>query len=210
MPGIRRVGSSNRVRYVDASGRTIFGSCRAAAHPLAGDPAGLDGCLDLSEPARPSSGHGSRRARPQTIPLSSALARGARRSEIRTADRVRRGAAAHSHAHERRPALNGLPREKVLGGRRAAAREDAHPRRQRGIRAGQRILRPDDDARPAREDRGRRRCASNSAARAASARVDLHDRRLARIVKACRELPGYELFQYVDDDGKRQVIDSAT
>ncbi len=39
--------------------------------------------------------------------------------------------------------------------------------------------------------------------------VDLRDRRLARIVKACRDLPGYELFQYVDDDGTRQVIDSA-
>ena len=39
--------------------------------------------------------------------------------------------------------------------------------------------------------------------------VDLHDRRLARIVKACRDLPGYELFQYVDADGERQVIDSA-
>ena len=25
--------------------------------------------------------------------------------------------------------------------------------------------------------------------------------RLAAIVKACRDLPGYELFQYVDDDG---------
>jgi DNA topoisomerase I len=39
--------------------------------------------------------------------------------------------------------------------------------------------------------------------------VDLQDRRLAKIVKACRDLPGYELFQYVDDDGKRQTVDSA-
>jgi DNA topoisomerase I len=39
--------------------------------------------------------------------------------------------------------------------------------------------------------------------------VDLHDARLARIIKACRDLPGYELFQYVDEDGQRQVIDSA-
>jgi DNA topoisomerase I len=39
--------------------------------------------------------------------------------------------------------------------------------------------------------------------------VDLNDRRLAAIVKACRDLPGYELFQYVDDDGTRQVIDSS-
>ena len=39
--------------------------------------------------------------------------------------------------------------------------------------------------------------------------VDLHDARLARIVKACRDLPGYELFQYVDEDGQRQIVDSA-
>lgn len=39
--------------------------------------------------------------------------------------------------------------------------------------------------------------------------VDLNDRRLAAIVKACRDLPGYELFQYVDDDGTRQAIDSS-
>jgi DNA topoisomerase-1 len=36
--------------------------------------------------------------------------------------------------------------------------------------------------------------------------VDLHDARLARIVKACRDLPGYELFQYVDENGQRQSI----
>jgi DNA topoisomerase-1 len=39
--------------------------------------------------------------------------------------------------------------------------------------------------------------------------IDLEDRRLARIVKACRDLPGYELFQYLDDDGRTQTIDSS-
>jgi DNA topoisomerase-1 len=39
--------------------------------------------------------------------------------------------------------------------------------------------------------------------------IDLEDRRLARIVKACRDLPGYELFQYLDESGARQEIDSA-
>jgi DNA topoisomerase-1 len=38
--------------------------------------------------------------------------------------------------------------------------------------------------------------------------IRLDDRRLARIVKACRDLPGYELFQYIDERGKRQVIGS--
>jgi DNA topoisomerase-1 len=39
--------------------------------------------------------------------------------------------------------------------------------------------------------------------------VDVTDRRLARIVRRCQDLPGQELFQYVDDDGARQTIDSA-
>ena len=39
--------------------------------------------------------------------------------------------------------------------------------------------------------------------------VDLDDRRLARVVKACRDLPGYELFQYLDDHGRRQTIESS-
>jgi DNA topoisomerase-1 len=39
--------------------------------------------------------------------------------------------------------------------------------------------------------------------------VNLNDRRLARIVKRCRDLPGYELFQYIDEDGQRQTIGSS-
>lgn len=39
--------------------------------------------------------------------------------------------------------------------------------------------------------------------------IDLNDRRLARIVKRCLDLPGYELFQYLDDEGSRHSIDSA-
>jgi len=39
--------------------------------------------------------------------------------------------------------------------------------------------------------------------------VQLTDRRLARIVKACQELPGYELFEYINEDGEACRIDSA-
>src|SRR5688572_8134152 len=39
--------------------------------------------------------------------------------------------------------------------------------------------------------------------------VDVKDPRLARVVKRCQDLPGHELFQYLDDDGGRQTIDSA-
>ena len=38
--------------------------------------------------------------------------------------------------------------------------------------------------------------------------VAITDRRLARIVQQCQSLPGQDLFQYVDDDGKRQDVTS--
>ena len=37
---------------------------------------------------------------------------------------------------------------------------------------------------------------------------DINDPRLARIVKACRDLPGYELFQYLDEAGERHTVSS--
>ena len=40
-------------------------------------------------------------------------------------------------------------------------------------------------------------------------RVTVDDRRLARIVKRTRELPGQELFQYVDGDGVQHSVGSA-
>ena len=39
--------------------------------------------------------------------------------------------------------------------------------------------------------------------------INLQDRRLAGIVKRCADLPGYELFQYVDREGERHTIDSS-
>ncbi len=39
--------------------------------------------------------------------------------------------------------------------------------------------------------------------------IDLADRRLARVVRSCRDLPGQALFQYLDDDGGRHTVDSA-
>jgi DNA topoisomerase-1 len=39
--------------------------------------------------------------------------------------------------------------------------------------------------------------------------IDLTDRRLAKIVKKSQDLPGYELFQYIDEDGTRRSIDAS-
>ena len=38
--------------------------------------------------------------------------------------------------------------------------------------------------------------------------IELADRRLAAIVRRCRELPGYELFQYIDEQGERRSVSS--
>ena len=38
---------------------------------------------------------------------------------------------------------------------------------------------------------------------------DLKDRRIARIIKRCQDLPGQELFQYLDDENLPQTIDSS-
>ena len=39
--------------------------------------------------------------------------------------------------------------------------------------------------------------------------IDLEDRRLAKIVKACRDIPGYDLFQYIDEQGARCTVGSS-
>ena len=38
--------------------------------------------------------------------------------------------------------------------------------------------------------------------------IELSDPRIAKIVKQCRDIPGWELFQYVDSNGERCRIDS--
>ncbi|KAA6458221.1 DNA topoisomerase IB [Acidobacteria bacterium AB60] len=39
--------------------------------------------------------------------------------------------------------------------------------------------------------------------------IDLSDRRLARIIKRCQDLPGYELFEYLDDEGNPRSVDAS-
>ncbi|HEY1428835.1 MAG TPA: hypothetical protein VGF18_04640, partial [Candidatus Tumulicola sp.] len=40
-------------------------------------------------------------------------------------------------------------------------------------------------------------------------KVDLHDRKLARLVAQCQELPGQHLFSYLDDEGNAVPVDSS-
>jgi DNA topoisomerase-1 len=38
--------------------------------------------------------------------------------------------------------------------------------------------------------------------------IEVNDRRLAKIVKSCQDIPGQELFQYIDENGQPGLIDS--
>ena len=38
--------------------------------------------------------------------------------------------------------------------------------------------------------------------------IDIQNRRLSNIIQKCHDLPGYELFQYIDEDDKRHTIQS--
>ena len=40
-------------------------------------------------------------------------------------------------------------------------------------------------------------------------KLNIRDRRVAKIVKRCQDLPGQHLFQYLDEDGERQTVTSA-
>jgi DNA topoisomerase-1 len=40
-------------------------------------------------------------------------------------------------------------------------------------------------------------------------KLQVKDRRIARIVKACQDLPGQDLFQYLDENGEQQAVTSA-
>ena len=87
--------------------------------------------------------------------------------------------------------------------RRAAAGEDADPRRQRRVRRAQRIVRADHHP---RSPRPRRRPADPLRVprqeRQDARRRARGPRALARLVRQCQELPGSQLFQYRDDDGR--------
>ena len=40
-------------------------------------------------------------------------------------------------------------------------------------------------------------------------KLKVRDRRIAKVIRACQELPGQELFQYVDDDGETRDVTSS-
>ena len=118
------------------------------------------------------------------------------------------GPPGHPRAVRRRPGRAWPPAGEGPRRGHPAARAHAHPGRQRRVREAQPIVRADDDARPACAGRGARirfRFPGKSGKRH---EVGLSDRRLAAVVRRCQDLPGQDLFQYLDADGEVHDVTS--
>ncbi len=208
-PGIRRIGSTSRVRYVAPIGRTIGNAAELRRiKALVIPPAWKDVwiCPDprghLQATGRDARGRKQYRYHPRWREVRDEVKYGRLIAFAEALPRIRRRAAADLRKR-------GLPREKVLAtvvqllektliriGNEEYARDNGS--------IGLTTMRD----RHAQIDGNTVRFEFRGKSRIHHA-VDLRDERLARIVKACRDLPGYELFQYVDGDGTRQTIDSA-
>ena len=149
-PGITRVQDRPRLR-LPRRGRPARPRSRdARADPLAGDPAGVADGLDRAEGQCAPPGDRPRRARAQAVSLSPALDRGARRDQVHAHAGVRARAAGDPPPRRRRPAPRAAVARARPRHRRRAARAHADPRRQRRVRAHQRLVRLDDAARSPR------------------------------------------------------------
>lgn len=208
-PGIRRIGSKSRVRYVAPNGGTV--SSTAELHRIRAlviPPAWTDVwiCPDprghLQATGRDARGRKQYRYHARWRRVRDEVKYGKLIAFAQALPRIRR----RTHADLRQA---GLPREKVL----AAAVQLLEKTL---IRIGNEEYARDNGSVGLTTMRDQHATVHGTTVRfefrgksGIAHAIDLHDRRLAKIVKACRELPGYELFQYVDDAGTRQTIDSA-
>ena len=208
-PGIRRVGSKTRVRYVAPNGRTV--SDRAELQRIKSlviPPAWTDVwiCPDprghLQATGRDARGRKQYRYHARWRPVRDEVKYGRLIAFAQALPKIRQ----RTNANLR---LRGLRREKVLAAVvqllektliRVGNEEYARENRSFGLTTMRDQHARIKGATVHFEFRGKS---------GIEHAVDLHDARLAQIVKACQELPGYELFQYVDDEGTRQTIDSA-
>jgi DNA topoisomerase-1 len=209
MPGIRRIGSHNRFRYVDPNGRTVASAAdKARIKSLAIPPAwtGVWICPDprghLQATGRDARGRKQYRYHPRWREVRDEVKYGRLIAFAEALPKIR----ARAEADLKR---SGLPREKVLAAVVRLLEKTL-------IRVGNEEYARDNGSVGLTTMRDQHAKIHGASVRfefrgksGIGHAIDLHDKRLAKIIKACRDLPGYELFQYVDDDGTRQTIDSA-
>ena len=208
-PGIRRVGPPKRFRYITPSGRTVKDAAvLARIRSLVIPPAWTDVwiCPDprghLQASGRDARGRKQYRYHPRWREVRDEVKYGRLLTFAHHLPRIR----ACAEAAIKR---TGLPREKVLAAV-VLLLEKTH------IRVGNEEYFRDNGSiglTTMREQHAKIRGGSVRFEFRGKGRIghaiDLHDPRLARIVKACRDLRGHELFQYVDDTGRQQAVESA-
>ena len=202
MPGIRRTGTT-RFRYVDqlTGERWGIATTLARIRALVVPPAWTDVwiCADprghLQATGRDARGRKQYRYHAE-------LPGGARGGEVRPARAVRRALPRSAPARSTRPRRAAACRARRWSpwwSRCSSAPSCGSATR--STPATNRIVRPHDAARPARRGRGgeiRFRFAGKGGK---EPRASLNDPRLGRLVRRCQDLPGQQLFQYVDEDG---------
>jgi len=209
VPGIRRIGSKTRVRYVAPNGRTIADKAvvqriRALAIPPAWKDVWI--CPDplghLQATGRDVRGRKQYRYHPRWREVRDEVKYGRLIAFAQALPKIRR----RTDADLRKP---GLPREKVLAAVVQLLEKTL-------IRVGNEEYAKDNGSFGLTTFRDQHAKIKGGSVRfefkgksGVGHAIDLQDKRLAKIVKACRDLPGYELFQYVDGDGRRQTVDSA-
>ena len=207
-PGIRRLGTAGRFAYRGPNGRRVAAAALARIKALAIPPAWTDVWICADE-----RGH---------LQATGRDARGRKQYRYHSAWRARRDAGkfermssfAHALPAIRRRvradlARPGLPREKVIAALvRLLERTRLRIGNERYVEAndsfGLTTLR-NHHARV----RGDRVELEFRGKGGKAQRASLDDERVARVVRRCREVPGQKLFQYVDESGAVQTIDSA-
>ena len=209
VPGIRRIGSKTRVRYVAANGRTIADRAellriRALVIPPAWKDVWI--CPDplghLQATGRDVRGRKQYRYHPRWREVRDEVKYGRLIAFAQALPKIRQ----RTDADLRKSAL---PREKVLAAVVQLLEKTL-------IRVGNEEYAKDNGSFGLTTFRDQHATIKGGTVRfefkgksGVGHAIDLQDKRLAKIVKACRDLPGYELFQYIDEDGQRQTVDSA-
>jgi DNA topoisomerase I len=206
-PGIRRIGSPKRFRYIHENGKPVNRTTAERARALGIPPAWRNVwiCSDpnghLQATGRDARGRKQYRYHPRWRVVRdetkfgrlSAFARALPRIRARTASDLRQ---------------RGLSRERVLAtvvrllektlirvGNEEYAR-DNHSYGITTMQDGHARIGPSTIRFVFRGKSGKEH------------EVAIHEPCLARIVKACRDLPGHELFQYLDERGRRRLVGS--
>jgi DNA topoisomerase I len=209
MPGVRRTGSPKRFLYVSPQGRPVKDAAvLRRINALVIPPAWTDVwiCPDpqghVQATGRDARGRKQYRYHPRWREVRDEVKYGRLIAFAEALPRIR----ARAEAALEKP---GLPREKVLGAVVLLLEKTL-------IRVGNEEYARDNGSIGLTTMRDRHAKIRGSSVRfefrgksRIEHAVDLHDARLARVIKSCRDLPGHELFQYVDQHGKRQVVGSA-